>query len=68
MFVILEGLMLHVVCNPVLRCSKQRVKIYNVLGVVNNVLKYTPEYLVHCFSPLHETVGVSTFTLLGGNF
>ena len=28
MFIILEGLMLHVVYNPVLRCSKQRVKIF----------------------------------------
>ena len=26
MFIIEEGLMLHVVCNPVLTCSKQRVK------------------------------------------
>ena len=28
MFVFLEGLMLHVACNPVLRCSKQRVKSF----------------------------------------
>ena len=25
-FIVLEGLMLDVVCNPVLRCSKQRVE------------------------------------------
>ena len=30
MFVIVEGLMLHVVCHPVLRCSKQRVKSFLV--------------------------------------
>ena len=28
MFIFLEGLMLHVVCNPVFRCSKQRVKSF----------------------------------------
>ena len=28
MFIFVEGLMLHVVCNPVLRCSKQRVKSF----------------------------------------
>ena len=31
MFIILEGLMLHVVCYPVLRCSKQRVKSFIIL-------------------------------------
>ena len=28
MFIILKGLMLDAVCNPVLRCSKQRVKSF----------------------------------------
>ena len=28
MFIFLEGLILHVVCNPVHRCSKQRVKSF----------------------------------------
>ena len=28
MFIFLEGWMVHVVCNPVLRCSKQRVKSF----------------------------------------